>query len=41
MNDMNNYIEVVISKINYELSEVNWNGINEKIIYNIYIYICF
>ncbi|KAL6597647.1 hypothetical protein LY90DRAFT_677112 [Neocallimastix californiae] len=35
MNDMNNYIEVVISKINYELSEVNWNEDNndEKIEY--------
>jgi len=25
MNDMNNYIEVIISKIKYELNEINWN----------------
>eukprot|EP00833_Pecoramyces_ruminatium_P000560 jgi/Orpsp1_1/1174592/evm.model.c7180000050684.1 len=35
MNDMNNYIEVVISKIKYELNEINWNENtdNEKIEY--------
>ncbi|ORX65766.1 hypothetical protein BCR32DRAFT_250596 [Anaeromyces robustus] len=32
MNDMNNYIEVVKSKIKYELNEVNWKD-NEKIEY--------
>ncbi|ORX55911.1 hypothetical protein BCR36DRAFT_320539 [Piromyces finnis] len=35
MNDMNNYIEVVISKIKHELNEINWNENkdNEKIEY--------
>jgi len=26
MNDLNNYIEVVINKIKYELNNVNWSG---------------
>lgn len=27
LNDMNNYIEVVIGKIKHELNEINWDGI--------------
>jgi len=32
MNDLNNYIEVVINKIKYELNSIDWSGGMKKLI---------